>query len=222
MGGTGLEPVTPSLSTRSDVRLGSLAFAQSAWFSEISKRANAERCHCCHATPDLSADARAPKCLAPRLCNTAFGSWVSRSAASPLRSTKGFLCLSGRLESADLEPLRSGAPLGERDRSARRPICVSSRWLKEAVHPPALHPIGGAASAARGAVVCARAADLPRCDADGVVVAGVGPIDADAQREQGRAERASGVPPVAARGEHMRWIATRFASVTTSCRRVAT
>jgi hypothetical protein len=36
VGGTGLEPVTPSLSTRSGVRVSSLMFAQSAWLSGIS------------------------------------------------------------------------------------------------------------------------------------------------------------------------------------------
>jgi hypothetical protein len=41
MGGTGLEPVTPSLSTRSSVRVGSLLFAQSAWLSRNSRRTNA-------------------------------------------------------------------------------------------------------------------------------------------------------------------------------------
>ena len=33
MGGTGLEPVTPSLSIRGSVRVSSLEFAQSAWLS---------------------------------------------------------------------------------------------------------------------------------------------------------------------------------------------
>jgi hypothetical protein len=33
VGGTGLEPVAPSLSTRSRVRVSSLMFAQSAWLS---------------------------------------------------------------------------------------------------------------------------------------------------------------------------------------------
>ena len=40
VGGTGLEPVTPSLSTRSSVRVSSLRFAQGAWLSGISRRAN--------------------------------------------------------------------------------------------------------------------------------------------------------------------------------------
>jgi hypothetical protein len=40
MGGTGLEPVTPSLSRRSSVRVSSLTFAQSAWLSGINRRAN--------------------------------------------------------------------------------------------------------------------------------------------------------------------------------------
>ena len=40
VGGTGLEPVTPSLSTRSSVRVSSLMFAQSASLSGISRRAN--------------------------------------------------------------------------------------------------------------------------------------------------------------------------------------
>jgi hypothetical protein len=37
---SGLEPVTPSLSTRSSVRVSSLMFAQSTWLSGISRRAN--------------------------------------------------------------------------------------------------------------------------------------------------------------------------------------
>jgi hypothetical protein len=41
MGGTGLEPVTPSLSTRSSVRVSSLTFAKGAWLSAIWQRANA-------------------------------------------------------------------------------------------------------------------------------------------------------------------------------------
>jgi hypothetical protein len=35
MGGTGLEPVTPSLSLGAAVRVSSLAFAQAAWLSGI-------------------------------------------------------------------------------------------------------------------------------------------------------------------------------------------
>jgi hypothetical protein len=40
VGGTGLEPVTPSLSIRSSVRVSSLMFAQSVWLSVTSRRAN--------------------------------------------------------------------------------------------------------------------------------------------------------------------------------------
>jgi len=40
VGGTGLEPVTPSLSTRSSVRVSSLMFAQSASLSGFRPRAN--------------------------------------------------------------------------------------------------------------------------------------------------------------------------------------
>jgi len=39
MGGTGLEPVTASLSIRGSVRVGPLMFAQNAWSSGISRRA---------------------------------------------------------------------------------------------------------------------------------------------------------------------------------------
>src|SRR5918996_2995230 len=41
VGGTGLEPVTPSLSTRSGVRFSSPGFAHGAWFGGIPKTANA-------------------------------------------------------------------------------------------------------------------------------------------------------------------------------------
>ena len=40
VGGTGLEPVTPSLSTLSSVRTGSLTLARSAWLSRILRHAN--------------------------------------------------------------------------------------------------------------------------------------------------------------------------------------
>ena len=56
MGGTGLEPVTPSLSIRGSVRVSSLEFAQTARLSRIwpatERLSERERtlipCHSCH------------------------------------------------------------------------------------------------------------------------------------------------------------------------------